>query len=61
MSYWYEPKKEDIKVADNDLDIYLGTEPAYDDCGNIYCSVKLSDVKEVIKAYEYGQSNNKKK
>lgn len=48
MSYWYEAKKEDIKVDGDEVDIYLGTDPAYDDCGNIYVTVKRKDIEEVL-------------
>lgn len=48
MSYWYEAKKENIRIDEDELHIYLGTDPAYDDCGNIYVTIKRKDIEEVI-------------
>ena len=48
MSYWYEPKKEDIEVGEEDINIYLGVDPAWDDCGNIYVRVSRKDMVQAI-------------
>jgi hypothetical protein len=50
MSYWYEATAEDVSFSDDgkDMHIYLGTRPAYDDCGNIYVSIKVGDINSVM-------------
>jgi hypothetical protein len=53
MSYWYDAKKEDVSIDDEDVNIYLGTEIPYDDCGNIYVTVKKKDMLEVLNITDF--------
>ena len=48
MSYWYEPKKEDIDINGEDIDIFL----TQDTGGSVYCSVKIKDIKELLEQNE---------
>jgi hypothetical protein len=46
MSTWYDVKKTDIDLSDDGKEIYFWL---YDDNnGNVYCSAKVEDVKEII-------------
>lgn len=47
MSYWYEPKKEDIDLTEDgdEMHIYLKS----DKSGAIYVSLKVKDVKDILK------------
>ncbi len=47
MSFWYEPKKEDLSLSEkgDEVDIYLGQ----DDFGAIYASVKVRHIREILK------------
>lgn len=49
MSYWYEAKKENIKLNGDEIDIWLDDKPVYEDCGNVYVSIKVKDLLELIK------------
>lgn len=44
MSYWYEPKFEDLSDAEDEIHIYLGN----DENGNIYASVKTEDIEKLL-------------
>ncbi len=46
MSYWYEPKLEDIDLTEDgdEMHIYLKS----DEHGAIYCSLKVEDVREIL-------------
>ena len=45
MSFWYEPKLEDMEIDRDEINIYLGQ----DDSGSIYAAVKISDLNEILK------------
>ena len=47
MSYWYEPKLEDIDITEDgkELHAYLDS----DDSGNRYVSLKVEDIKKLLK------------
>lgn len=47
MSYWYEPKIEDIDITEDkeELHVYLDS----DDSGNRYVCLKIKDVKKLLK------------
>lgn len=47
MSLWYEPKKEDIDFSDDGKDMHIWL--CSDDCGNVYASVDVCLLKELIK------------
>jgi hypothetical protein len=49
MSFWYEPKFEDLEIDKDELNIYLG----YDNNGSIYATVKIDDLKKI-----FNQQNN---
>lgn len=46
MSQWYEPKLKDIELSDDlkDIQVFLGS----DDGGNIYASIKVEDIKQLL-------------
>lgn len=44
MSHWYEPKKEDIEIDGEDIDILLDQ----DKNGCIYVSIKKSEILELL-------------
>ncbi len=46
MSKWFEVKKEDITFSDDKEEIHFWLES--DDDGNVYCSAKVKDIKELL-------------
>lgn len=44
MSTWHEPKKEDMTIDGEDLDVYLYS----DDFGAVYATMKIKDLLEII-------------
>ncbi len=46
MSYWFEPKKEDISLSDDGKDLHIWLEQ--DNSGSVYASVKVEDVRAVL-------------
>lgn len=52
MSHWHEPKKEDIEINGDEIDIYLFN----DDFGSVYCTLKVKDIQEVLAEYEKRRS-----
>lgn len=53
MSFWYEPKLEDIDLSDDfeEIHIYI----AQDKFGSIYVSVKVKDIKEILQHRPHGK------
>ena len=47
MSYWYEPEIKDMHLNDNEKEFHVLI--GNDENGNIWVSLKTSDVKEVLK------------
>lgn len=47
MSEWYEPKKEDMSIDGDEINIWLFS----NDSGNVYAAVKIKDIKELLKKY----------
>ncbi len=45
MSFWYSPKKEDIEIDGDEVNIWLGS----DESGNIYATVKIKDLEDILK------------
>lgn len=44
MSTWYESKKEDLEIDGDEINIWVTS----DDCGNIYTTVKIKDIQELL-------------
>lgn len=49
MSKWYEPKPEDIDITEDGKELHAWIDS--DDFGNIYVSLKVSELKRLIKKY----------
>jgi hypothetical protein len=47
MSYWYEPKKEDMDITEDGKEVHIVIDS--DDSGNIYVSLKVKDLKDLLK------------
>ncbi len=47
MSYWHEPKLDDLSLSSDgtELHAYIGD----DESGAIYASIKIEDIKKVLK------------
>lgn len=56
MSYWYEPKIEDIDFSDDgtEMHVYLDS----DDSGNRYVSLKVADIKKALAKREKNDRKN---
>lgn len=50
MSYWYEPKKEDISFSEDKEEMHVYIDQ--DSGGSIYVSLKLDDVWQAIKGLQ---------
>lgn len=44
MSTWYEPKKEDMEIDGEDLNVFVHN----DDFGTVYAAIKIKDLKEIL-------------
>lgn len=44
MSFWYEPKRKDLDIDGDDVNVYLGQ----DYNGAIYAAIKIKDLKEIL-------------
>lgn len=44
MSYWYQPKRKDLELDGDEINIYLGD----DDSGAIWAAVKVKDIKDLF-------------
>jgi len=54
MSIWYNPKKEDIEIDGDELNILLGDDYG----GNIYAAVKIKDIQEILEQLKEKDENN---
>ncbi|MFA5050985.1 MAG: hypothetical protein WC499_02620 [Patescibacteria group bacterium] len=57
MSSWYDAKKEHISLNDkkDEIDIYVFS----DDFGAVWVSVKVEDIKEILKQTNVKKNKNK--
>lgn len=46
MSRWFDVKKEDIDITEDGEEIHFWLES--DESGNVYCSAKVKDVKDLL-------------
>jgi len=46
MSKWYDVKKEDIDITEDGKEMHFWLES--DDDGNVLCSAKIKDIKDLI-------------
>lgn len=44
MSTWYEPKKEDMEIDNDELVVYVHS----DNSGAIYAAIKIKDLQEIL-------------
>ena len=44
MSFWYQPKRKDMEIDGDEINIYLGS----DNSGNIYAGVKIEDIRDLL-------------
>ena len=58
MSLWHEKEKEDISFSYDGKEMHIYIES--DDSGAIYVSVKVSDVKELLKKLVDGEETSGK-
>ena len=47
MSYWYQPKKEDLDITEDGDELHIWLDS--DNGGNIYAVLKVKDIKKLLK------------
>ena len=55
MSTWFEPKKEEISLSDDGKELQVRFDSDYS--GNIWISLKVQDVKDILKDRKKLKSN----
>lgn len=52
MSFWYEPKLEDMDITEDGKELHVHIKDDYS--GAVYVSINVSDIKKLLKSLKKG-------